>query len=108
MMRTVEVLFVIIILLTSFVIATQFAVLPSARQAYGTELGELAQSTLETLDAKGILSATVFNENSDDSWGDLENALSASLPVNVVYNLTVYDVSESGGVITYQISKFIF
>ena len=106
-MKTVEVLFVIIILLTSFGIATQFAVLPSARQAFGTELGELAQSTLETLDAKGVLSATVFNEVSHDSWGALQNALSASLPVNVVYNLTVYDLSTTGGIITYQISNSV-
>ena len=60
MMRTVEVLFVIMILLTSFTIATQFAVLPSATDAFGTNLDELAQSTLETLDAKGVLSATVL------------------------------------------------
>ena len=81
-MRTVEVLFVIIILLTSFGIAATFAVLPSSRQAFGTELGELAQSTLETLDAKGVLSSTVFNDVSDDSWGSLQIALSASLVVS--------------------------
>ncbi|MBT8171768.1 hypothetical protein KJN74_02715 [Candidatus Bathyarchaeota archaeon] len=107
LMRTVEVLFVIIILLTSFGIATQFAVLPSPRQAYGTDLGELAQSTLETLDVKGVLSATVFDDISDDSWGSLQTALSASLPVNVVYNLSVYEVSENSGVITYHISNSV-
>lgn len=104
-MRTVEVLFVIMIILTSFTIATQFAVLPSATEAFGTELGDLAQSTLETLDAKGVLSATVFSSPDDSSWGDLQKALSASLPVNVVYNLTVYDLLEDSNVITYQVNN---
>lgn len=106
-MRTVEVLFVIIIILGSFGFASQFAVLPSARQAFGTELGELAQSTLETLDAQGVLSATVFNDVGDDSWGNLQKALSASLPVNVVYNLTVYDLSEDSNAISYQLSNSV-
>ena len=95
-------LFVIMILLSSFFIATQFAVLPSARQAFGTDLGELAQSTLETLNAQGVLSETVFEESSDDSWIDLQRALSASLPVNVVYNLTAYNISTTNGIVTYN------
>ena len=101
-MRTVEVIFVIIILLGAFVITTQFAVLPSSRQAFGTNLRELSQSTLETLDKQGMLSETVFADSSV-AWGDLQKALSASLPSNIVYNLTVYDLStDAGGVVTYE------
>jgi len=106
-MRTVEVLFVIVILLGSFVITTQFAVLPSSREAFGTDLGELAQSTLETLDAQGVLSETVFKDISDDAWGDLQKSLSASLPVNVVYNLSVYNLSTTNGVISYRLSNSV-
>ena len=107
-MRTVEVLFVIVILLGAFVITTQFAVLPSPSQAFGTNLRELSQSTLETLDAQGTLSETVFKDTSDPAWGDLQKAISASLPPNVVYNLSVYDLSaDSQGVITYQLANSI-
>jgi len=106
-MRTVEVLFVIIILLSAFFITTYFAVLPSASQAFGTNLRELSQSTLETLDSQGILSATVFKDPTDPAWGDLQKALSASLPPNVVYNLSVYELSETGGVVTYQLNHSI-
>ena len=103
-MRTVEVLFVIVILLGTFVITTQFAVLPSPRQAFGTNLRELSQSTLETLDAQGALSETIFKESSDPAWGDLQKVLSASLPPNIVYNLSSYDLSaNSQGVVTYQL-----
>ena len=108
MMRTVEVFFVIIILLGSFVIATQFAVLPSSRQAFGTNLRELSYSTLETLDAQGSLSATIFQDYDDPAWGDLQKALSASLPPNVVYNLSVYDLSANlEGTVTYQLEHSI-
>jgi len=107
-MRTVEVLFVIIILLGALIITIQFAVLPSPQQAFGTNLRELSQSTLETLDGKGILTETVFKDPNDTAWGNLQKALSASLPPNVVYNLSVYDIStSSGGVINYHLAKSI-
>lgn len=106
-MRTVEVLFVIIILLSAFFITTYFAVLPSPSQAFGTNLRELSQSTLETLDAEGILSATVFEDPTDPAWGDLQKALSASLPPNIVYNLSVYDLSTTEGVVTYSLEHSI-
>jgi len=107
-MRTVEVIFVIVILLTAFVITTQFAVLPSPNQAYGTNLRELSQSTLESLDAKGILSEIVFKDISDDSWGDLQNAISASLPPNVVYNFSIYDLTaDSAGIVSYDLEHSI-
>jgi hypothetical protein len=106
-MRTVEVLFVIMILLSAFVITSQFAVLPSPREAFGTNLRDLSQSTLDVLDAQGVLSQTVFS-NSVDDWGDLQKALSASLPPNIVYNLTVYDIlTSSDGVVTYDLTRSI-
>ena len=107
-MRTVEVLFVIVILLTAFTITTQFAVLPSPSEAFGTNLRELSQSTLETLDMQGMLSATVFKDQNDDAWGDLQRAISASIPPNTVYNFSVYDLTaNSQGIVTYELEKSI-
>ena len=106
MMRTVEVMFVIVILLTAFLITTQFAVLPSPTQTFGTNLRGISQSTLETLDAEGLLSETVFSDDAD-SWADLQKALSASLPVNVVYNLSVYNISTINGIVSYQLTHSI-
>ena len=105
-MRTVEVLFVIIIILGAFMITTQFAVLPSPRQIFGTNLRELAVSTLQTLDAKYNLGRTVFSDD-PDAWGDLQKALSASLPPNIVYNLTVFNITSSGGAVTYYLENSI-
>jgi hypothetical protein len=107
-MRTVEVLFVIIILLGAFVITTQFAVLPPPNQAFGTNLRELSQSTLETLDAQGTLSETIFKNPLDPAWGDLQKAILASLPPNIVYNLSIYDLTaNTQGVVTYQLATSI-
>ncbi len=102
MMRTIEVAFVIITILGAFIITSQFAVLPSPRSVFGPNLRELALTTLEVLDARGELSGTMFTDTSDTSWGELQSALSASLPPNIVYNLTVYDINDDSGVITYH------
>jgi len=106
LMRTVEVLFVIIIILGAFMIASQFAVLPSPRQIFGTNLRELAVSTLQTFDARYNLRRIAFSDD-PDAWGDLQKALSAALPPNIVYNLTVFNIITTGGVVTYHMENSI-
>jgi len=107
LMRTVEVLFVIIIIVGAFIVAAQFAVLPSPREIFGTDLRELAVSTLQTFDAKYNLSRIVFNDENDPAWGALQKALSASLPPNIVYNLTVFSINTTGGAVTYYVENSI-
>jgi len=102
-MRTIEVFIVIVILLGAFVVASQFAVLPSPRLISSPGLRELALTTLQSLDSRGDLTKTVFSDPTDPSWEDLQTALSASLPPNIVYNFTVYDIKEAGGIITYSL-----
>lgn len=91
MMRTIEILLVIIIITSAFIISSLFAVLPSPRQVSPLNLRRLALTTLQTLDADYDLSETVFKPPSDPAWGQLQIALSACLPPNMVYNLTVYE-----------------
>jgi hypothetical protein len=92
MMRTVEVLLVIIIITGAFLIASFFAVLPSPREVSPLNLRRLALTTMQTLDSDYDLSETVFKPVTDPDWSTLQVALSASLPPNVIYNLTVYEV----------------
>jgi hypothetical protein len=93
---------VIVILATAFIVGSLFAVLPSPRQISSLNLRELALTTLQTLDERDELSSTVFQNSFDPSWGYLETALAASLPSNVVYNLTVYDApATSNGTMVY-------
>ena len=96
MMRTIEVFLVIMIITAAFIISSFFAVLPQPRQVSPLNLRRLALTTLETLDVDYDLSETVFKSPSDLAWGGLQIALSACLPPNIVYNLTVYEVLSGG------------
>src|SRR3972149_4641975 len=95
MMRSVEIVLVIFILTGAFIVASSFAVLPEPRQASPVNLRRLALTTLQMLDSNHELSKVAFSNDSAD-WSGLQVALSASLPPDVVYNLTVYEVDSSG------------
>jgi hypothetical protein len=92
MMRTIEILLVIIIITAAFIISSFFAVLPSPREVSPLNLRRLALTTLEVLNTNYSLSEIVFKPENDSAWGELQIALSACLPPNAVYNLTVYEV----------------
>jgi hypothetical protein len=104
MMRTIEVLLVIIIITGASIISSWFAVLPVPRRVSPLNLRRLALTTLEMLDSNHDLSQTVFKAPDDQAWGELETALSASLPPNIVYNITVYNVA-AGTSQLYNVSK---
>jgi hypothetical protein len=106
MMRTIEILLVIIIITGAFVISSFFAVLPSPRQVSPISLERLALTTLQQLDVQHDLSTTIFKPSADSSWTNLQVALSASLPPNMVYNLSVYDVVPGSSQL-YQIDNSI-
>lgn len=97
MMRTIEIFLVIIIVTGAFVISSFFAILPQPRRVSPLNLRRIALTTLQTLDTDYDLSEIVFKNESDPAWGQLQIALSACLPPNIVYNLTVYEVQNDGG-----------
>jgi hypothetical protein len=96
MMRTIEIFLVIIIITAAFIMSSFFAVLPQPRQVSPLNLRRLALTTLQTLDGNYDLSGTAFKSQGDPAWGGLQIALSACLPPNIVYNLTVYEVLSGG------------
>jgi hypothetical protein len=93
MMRTIEVLIVIIIITGAFIGASFFAVLPWPRQVSPMNLRRLSFTTLQLLDSNYDLSTAAFEIDNETIWNALQVALSASLPPNVIFNLTVYEVS---------------
>jgi hypothetical protein len=97
--RTIEVLFVIIIIGGAFIGASYFEVLPSPRQVSPINLNRLSLTTLQMLDSDYDLSTAAFETDNSTLWGGLQVALSASLPPNILYNLTVYDVNDNGGLL---------
>jgi hypothetical protein len=103
MMRTIEILIVIIIITGAFIAASFFAVLPWPRQVSPVNLRRLAFTTLQMLDSNYELSRAAFETDNYTLWGGLQVALSASLPPNIIYNLTVYEVTGE----TTQLYTFI-
>src|SRR3990172_930974 len=95
MMRTLEVLIVITILIGAFVVVSYFAVLPSPRQVAPLNLRRLALTTLETLDSSHDLSRAAFDIGNDTTWSRLQVALSAMLPADIIYNLTILEVNSN-------------
>jgi hypothetical protein len=93
MMRTIEVLIVIIIITGAFIAVSFFAVLPWPRQVSPMNLRRLAFTTLQMLDSDYDLSRAAFETKNSTIWGGLQVALSASLPPSIIYNLTVYEVT---------------
>jgi len=94
MMRTIEALLVIIILGGAYFGVSSLISLPSASQASPTNLDMLALTTLQELDSRYDLSSAVFQTNNPTVWGNVQIALAATLPANIVYNLTVYNVNS--------------
>ncbi|MGD0994497.1 MAG: hypothetical protein ABR909_03115 [Candidatus Bathyarchaeia archaeon] len=108
MMRTVEVLIVIIIITGAFVASSFFAVLPLPRQVSPLNLSRLSLTTLEMLDSNHGLSQAAFDTDNSTLMDGLQVALSASLPPNVLYNLTIYNVnSGQDGATLYTVQKSI-
>jgi len=111
MMRTIEVFLVIVIITGAFIIASFYAVLPVPRRVSPLNLRRLALTTLQVLDADYSLSEIVFKNPEDPdyelSWKQLQVALSALLPPNIVYNLTVYIVRKEGAEELYMPLRFI-
>jgi len=105
MMRTIEVFIVIIIITSAFLISSFYAVLPQPRRVSPLNLRRIALSTLQTLDAGYSLSETVFKDENDSAWEQLQIALSACLPPNLVYNLTVYEVQSGNETELYRYIK---
>ena len=105
MMRTVEVLFVIIILGAAFIGVSFFDVLPPPHQVSPINLTRLSLTTLELLDSNHALSQAAFNTGNSTLMEELQVSLSASLPPNVLYNLTVYNVNSNQNGATYTVQK---
>lgn len=101
MMRTIEAFLVIAIISGAFIIASFYAVLPVPRRVSPLNLRRIALTTLQVLDADYSLSEVVFKEPTEPdyetAWKQIQVALSALLPPNIIYNLTVYQVVSDGG-----------
>ncbi|MBN1358232.1 hypothetical protein JW988_05635 [Candidatus Bathyarchaeota archaeon] len=69
--------------------------MPGPREVSPVNLRRLSFTTLQVLDSDYGLSTAAFDIENVTLWNEVQIALSASLPANVIYNLTVYEVGSS-------------
>jgi hypothetical protein len=91
-MRVVEAIMASLIIVFAIAFINLFAVTPVSPKYESSELEKIGYNVLHDLDEEGLLARFVSNASSA-AWVNLTAALAASLPTDVYFNLTVYDVS---------------
>lgn len=90
-MRVIETILASFIIVAALSFVGVFAVNPPSSGYEMTDLERMGYSALHDLDQQGVLVSLVYNVN----WGDLRTALKITLPVDVYFDLKVYDLSGS-------------
>lgn len=87
--RVVEAILASVIVVFAVAFIDLFAVTPVSPKYESSELEKIGYNVLHDLDEERLLARFVNNAE----WMNLTAALAASLPTDVYFNLTVYDVS---------------
>jgi hypothetical protein len=89
-MRVIEVLLAAIIVISALSFVTIFSSTPTTPNFEVSDLEKIGYSALLDLDHQGLLAPMVY----ESSWNDLRLSLKITLPVDIYFNLTVYDPSS--------------
>ena len=92
-MRVVEAVMASIVVVTAIVFLYAFAAAPSSQTYETGELEKIGHNVLHDIDEQRLLTRYVYN--SPPEWTNLTAALMVSLPTDVYFNLTVYDINGS-------------
>jgi hypothetical protein len=91
MLKTVEALFVVVLVFTTLVSIQSYVQLPSPRLASSVGQQELGTTVLKSLDNDGSLTRATFAMGS--KWpSDFLQSIDNSLPSNTIYRLTAYEI----------------
>ena len=108
MLRTMEALFVVVIVMSTLLGFTRYIYVPSPRISSSVGLKDLAASTLANLDEEIFLTKTVFSRD-ETAWAELQNSIDSSISANIMYKLNVYNVEVSlTGEITYDLVNSLY
>ncbi len=87
-MRVVEVILASFIITFALSFANILAITPTSPKYELTELQKIGYNTLHDLNKQGLLPQYVYK----NQWENIEAALRVLLPLDVYFNLTVYDL----------------
>jgi hypothetical protein len=88
-MRVIESIMAALIVISATVFLYAFAATPSSQTYEAGELEKIGHNILHDIDEQRLLSRFVYN----GEWANLTAALIVSVPNDVYFNLTVYDVN---------------
>jgi hypothetical protein len=106
MLKTLETLFVVVLVFTTLYSVQTYIQLPSPRISSSIGLQEYATSTLKSLDNDGTLTRAAFSEG--EEWPtDILKSVDSSLPANTIYKLTAYQIVSDAmiGSLRYVVNK---
>jgi len=90
-MRVIEAILASFVLIAALTFVNFFALAPTNQKYEITDLENIGYNALHDLNVQGLLSDFIYG----DDWISLKAALSVTLPTDVYYNITVYDMNRN-------------
>jgi len=88
-MRVVEAIMASLIVISALTFLYFFAATPSSQAHDTSELEKIGHNILHDIDEQQLLARYVYNSE----WANFTSALVVSLPTNVYFNLSIYDIN---------------
>ena len=88
-MRVIETIIASFIIVAALAFVSTFAVSPTSLGYEMTDLEKTGYSVLHDLDQQGLLTPLVYG----GKWNDLRTILKLTLPNDLYFNLTIYDIN---------------
>jgi hypothetical protein len=89
-MRVVESVIAILVVVSAVTFLYFFAATPSSQPQDTSELEKIGHNVLHDIDEQQLLARYVYNSE----WANFTAALVVSLPTNVYFNLSIYDINH--------------
>jgi hypothetical protein len=89
-MRVIEVILASFVIVFALSFTNIFAITPTNPKYETTELEKVGYNILHNLDEQGLLARFVYNRE----WDNLTAALRVLLPLDIYFNMTVYDLQQ--------------
>jgi len=87
-MRVIETILASFVIVFALSFVNIFAITPTSPKYEVTELEKMGYNVLHDLDKQGLLARLVYTKE----WDNIKAALRVTLPLDVYFNMTVYDL----------------
>jgi len=88
-MRVIEAIMASLIVIAAVVFLYVFAAAPSSPPQEASELEKIGHNVLHDIDEQRLLARYIYNAE----WTNLTAALLVSVPTNVYFNVSIYDIN---------------